>query len=314
MAQEAKDFDDSQQQDNMECDARGPAHIILMGDSVLDDFYWLEDKKQDVRQQIADLYGGQVPVTNLAVDESRSSDVLNGMRPGAVYSRARKQEALDPYPVDGKRRGKVFPLQIVQRMLKNGEMETDVDDDAIKPTVVLSVGGNDVRAMLHDFSQQALMQGMAKLEQNTERIVQKLQAMQLNVVIVICYEPFHDFAPMYGLRREQLLQVINLGATQMFSLCAKHALPVIDLSRTFDPFDRTHYGSTSIEPSNKSGQFIADLVQFTLEDFALAADKVASKIYYGLKKSKSGITAQKNNKKARAGYLQQLLGRKPSNL
>lgn len=37
-------------------------------------------------------------------------------------------------------------------------------------------------------------------------------------------------------------------------------LPVIDLSRTFDPTDKRHYGSTPIEPSNTSGQFIADLI------------------------------------------------------
>ena len=37
-------------------------------------------------------------------------------------------------------------------------------------------------------------------------------------------------------------------------------LPIIDLSRTFDPTDKRHYGSTPIEPSNMSGQFIADLI------------------------------------------------------
>lgn len=29
-------------------------HVVLMGDSVLDDFHWLSDKKQDVRQQVGD--------------------------------------------------------------------------------------------------------------------------------------------------------------------------------------------------------------------------------------------------------------------
>jgi len=315
MAQEAKSFDDEQNENVMECDAPPmPTHIILMGDSVLDDFYWLEDKSLDVRQQIWNLYGGEVSVTNLAVDESRSHDVLHGMKPSSVYSRARKQEQLDPYPVDRKRRGKVFPLDIVEQMIESGELETDVADDELKPTVVLSVGGNDVRAMLHNFSQQALAAGMAQLAQNAELIVKKLLAMQLNVAVVICYEPYHDFAPMYGLQREQLLQVINVGATQMFALCAQYGLPVIDLSRTFDPFDRTHYGSTSIEPSNKSGQFIADLVQRVHEDFAIDVEKgkkAKSKIYRGLKSSKAGIVVQKNNKKARDGYLAQLLAKKP---
>ena len=32
------------------------SQIILMGDSVLDDFYWLENKTLDIRQQIANEY------------------------------------------------------------------------------------------------------------------------------------------------------------------------------------------------------------------------------------------------------------------
>lgn len=43
-------------------------------------------------------------------------------------------------------------------------------------------------------------------------------------------------------------------------LAVEFRLPIIDLSRTFNPHDKTHYGSTPIEPSNVSGQFIADLI------------------------------------------------------
>lgn len=43
-------------------------------------------------------------------------------------------------------------------------------------------------------------------------------------------------------------------------LAVEFSLPIIDLSRTFDPNNKSHYGSTPIEPSNKSGQFIADLI------------------------------------------------------
>lgn len=43
-------------------------------------------------------------------------------------------------------------------------------------------------------------------------------------------------------------------------LAVEFRLPIIDLSRTFDPTDKKHYGTTPIEPSNVSGQFIADLI------------------------------------------------------
>lgn len=46
----------------------------------------------------------------------------------------------------------------------------------------------------------------------------------------------------------------------MAQLAVEYRLPIIDLSRTFDPNKKSHYGSTPIEPSNISGQFIADLI------------------------------------------------------
>lgn len=34
---------------------QSPLQVALLGDSVLDDFYWLHDKERDVRRQIEDL-------------------------------------------------------------------------------------------------------------------------------------------------------------------------------------------------------------------------------------------------------------------
>ncbi len=66
------------------------------------------------------------------------------------------------------------------------------------------------------------------------------------------------------------------------AIAEMYSLPILDLSRTFDPFDRSHYGSTEIEPSNISGQFICDLVKFIVEDFNWeGGDKRKSKLYYG---------------------------------
>jgi hypothetical protein len=314
-----EDFGDDEEQngdlgDDEDESPPTPTHIILMGDSVLDDFYWLKDKALDVRQQIEDLYNDEVTVTNLAVDESTSSDVLNGMRPSSVYVNDRRNKKLPPYPVDKKRNGKVFPLRIIKRMLESGEMSTEIAGNEIKPTVVLSIGGNDVRAMLSNVNQQAIVDGMKQLEMNAEKIIHKLLTMQMHVIMVICYEPHHEFASGYGLQRDQLLQIMNIGVCNILLLAEKYGLPVIDLSRTFNPFDRSHYGSTVIEPSNKSGQFIADLVQCVFNYFPFNSKKPSSKIYHGTTTSKAGIVEQRNNKMARKTYLQEMMARAPSNL
>ena len=68
-----------------------------------------------------------------------------------------------------------------------------------------------------------------------------------------------------------------------YAIAQEFKLPVIDLAKTFDPNDPTHYGkgtgSSPIEPSNKSSQFIADLTKKIIEDFKFGVDE--SKIYYG---------------------------------
>ena len=95
----------------------------------------------------------------------------------------------------------------------------------------------------------------------------------------------------------------------MLVICEDFGVPVIDLSRTFDPTDPTHYGTTDIEPSNKSGQFIADLVQFALEKFPFDAEQRTSRIYYGFRGRGAGIVEQENNKNGQESYSQEILGR-----
>merc|ERR1712157_499963 len=126
-------------------------------------------------------------------------------------------------------------------------------------------------------------------QKNAQKIIEKLLEYNLNVVPVICYEPYQDFAASRHLKRGQLLQIFNLAIPKIFEMAEKYKLPVIDLSRTFNTFDRSHYGSTSIEPSNKSGQFIVDILKFINDNFEFNSDKRTSKIYYGTKSNKDGI-------------------------
>ena len=243
------------------------------------------------------------------MDESTSGDVLHGVDPSYVYINARKKERLEPYPMNED--GKVIPLEIVKYMIDKKEIVLDVGKDQIKPTVVLSIGGNDIRMMLHNINMQTIMNAMNKFGKNMQQIVEKLLFdFGLNVIPVLCYEPYQDFATSRGLKREQLLQIGNVAATKMFELCEAYSLPIIDLARTFNTFDRSHYGSTSIEPSNKSGQFIADIIQCINDNFPFNSDAKTSKVYYGLKLDKNGIVEEDNNKSLRDGYLQKLLARK----
>ncbi len=86
-----------------------------MGDSVLDNFYWLSDHKKDIKQQILDEYNNKILVTNLAVDESTSYDVLYGTDPSFTYINARNEYGLESYPIN--KNDKVIPLEIHQYIM-----------------------------------------------------------------------------------------------------------------------------------------------------------------------------------------------------
>ena len=75
----------------------------------------------------------------------------------------------------------------------------------------------------------------------------------------------------------------------------KWKLPVIDLSRTFDPSNEKHYGSTPIEPSNLSGQMIVDLIKFVCQkyDFNKDDNSRESMIFYG--NNKDGFMVEIND-------------------
>lgn len=67
-------------------------NIALVGDSVLDDHFWLDQPANDVRAQTERTLmlaypGRSVKVHNFAVDESTISCVLGGRRPGGMYAR-----------------------------------------------------------------------------------------------------------------------------------------------------------------------------------------------------------------------------------
>eukprot|EP01084_Bolivina_argentea_P318945 553216_1 len=288
---------------------KSPTHIILMGDSVLDNFYWLEDKTLDVEQQCWNTFGDKIKVTNVAVDETQTIHVLKGIIPNFTYRRAREKENMSPYPItydsdDQKSGGAVYPLKLMQKYISNGDININVDlKTQIKPTIVLSVGGNDGRIHLGKLGKitggandviNALKKD--KFVENYNEIVDKLvNEFKMNVILVFVYQ-IQNKHMIYGYKSKvkELLKAMNFGFSEMCKVAQKYKLPMIDLSRTFDPSNEQHYGISPIEPSNISGQFIVDLVQFILEKYDFDNSARESLVFYGLKNK--NITIEKNTK------------------
>ena len=124
--------------------------------------------------------------------------------------------------------------------------------------------------------------------QNYNKAVESVQKLVKNVILVLVYRP----GPGFLLDLEQSNQLFQLLIPGLLAVAREKKLPVIDLSRTFNPKDKSHYGTTPIEPSNKSSMFIANLIMKVLEDFKF--EESESKIDYGTDRSK--ITVEVNEK------------------
>lgn len=212
--------------------------ILLVGDSTLDNAYWVHKGERDLTELFE--LEGKYDVLNYAVDNSRIADVMNGMSPEHVYRNNRRYA----YPVESN--DKVEPMQHV------GEANY----------VVLSIGGNDGR--------QRLSQGstLAGLSAEYRALVQAIRAQCPKVILVIPYMPCFAIAdPAMKTQRGTVETFMNEWRKAVMQIGTELHLPVIDLSVDIDSEDRSYYGTTCIEPSEKGSQVIKDRIEKVIEEF-----------------------------------------------
>eukprot|EP01084_Bolivina_argentea_P186034 320725_1 len=122
--------------------------LILIGDSILDNFYGLkDDKNKDIEYQILSTLnkenkskkGGSndnkenkedndnnldkniIRMFNLSLYEIDCDGVLSGMVANDLYIKARKTHKLRCYPLDSE--NKLYPIKILSSMLMNKEIK-----------------------------------------------------------------------------------------------------------------------------------------------------------------------------------------------
>lgn len=217
--------------------------ITLLGDSILDNFFWLEDKERDLTYELG-LMGYRV--CNLAVDESRLADVVNGIVPNEKYRNARSY----PYPCNEDPVGVMEPLKLLK--------PCDI--------AVLSVGGNDFRCNLANllFGIDKFLSMVINPEfiKTFDSLLSTLRTNAKKVILVCVYAPYLGTGSQYQLMASFKDGVYDKVRIFLQYLCKRHNIALLDLSRTFDPYNRTHYGVTEIEPSNKSSQCIAECIHY----------------------------------------------------
>ena len=94
-------------------------HIMLLGDSILDNFYWLENPINDIKQQLQDLMPN-TKVSNMAVDESTIKHVLNKIKPAERYVKKRAKIILVSQRFCSSKRLETFSARRRETSHKNG--------------------------------------------------------------------------------------------------------------------------------------------------------------------------------------------------
>lgn len=268
--------------------------IYLLGDAILDNFYWLTDKK-DLRRE---LEGLQFNVNNYAVDETRVEDMINGIKPNHLYTSSRSY----PYftEIDGKlyqlkmlaqNRNGIFssiyneigvraiglrsPLTGVQPDLPRGGIGQSSslfgDTETREDMVILSIGGNNIKAKLMNivFGIDSLMNAILtkKFIDDYDKLIATIKESCSRIVIVSVYLPYLGSESSYSMYANLAKPMMARWHEFLDKLARKHNVPIFDLNRTFDNQNKLHYDSTDIHASNLSNKCMAQCISYIYDNY-----------------------------------------------
>merc|ERR1712137_46148 len=219
---------------------------------------WVDGYSDCVKAKLENILDDNVKITNYAADGFTTKNVLKGAYPMLSFNR---RVPVDPYPT--KFNDKFHPLDEVEKLHKTSPVSH----------IVLSVGGNDIRVVLH--SPEKILSSMSEFTQNYQQILERLLKITPNVIIMMQYRPSLYQDAVYGIYGQLQRSPMGVGdgmqkMNQLFSLlypsvleaARKYSLPLIDLSNTFEPRFSKLFCS-QIEPSAYGSSLIAQLIAHT---------------------------------------------------
>eukprot|EP00930_Biecheleria_cincta_P048619 TRINITY_DN33901_c0_g1_i1.p1 TRINITY_DN33901_c0_g1~~TRINITY_DN33901_c0_g1_i1.p1 ORF type:complete len:509 (-),score=116.74 TRINITY_DN33901_c0_g1_i1:116-1642(-) len=261
--------------------------VVFMGDSVLDNFYWLQSPERPLRVQLEEMLrtSGQAELkklncVNLAVDQMTTFDFVE---------RRAESNSWRPF-AEARRRAGFLDDQ-------DKEYITDDDGSVIRSVenlrrldgvrwVVLSLGGNDVY-LNKEVQSKLIFSMLPTLESNRQEVAEEFgkryraivedirkAAPEAQLILVVPYQPHQDFSLVTGapindkgekisgdvqgdltraFERQNLPDVVTPLVKEILTTAQEVGCPVIDLSQTLDPECEAHYGTGQIGSVNRLG-------------------------------------------------------------
>lgn len=119
--------------------------VYLIGDGILDNYFWLENKERDLKKELSIL---GYSTHNFAIEEMKVTDVVNGIIPSQKHQKARS------YSYQITRDNKLFCLEELGSKSNGnisftplyGNFLSFSEKKEIDGLTVISIGGNDINA------------------------------------------------------------------------------------------------------------------------------------------------------------------------
>ena len=247
--------------------------ICLLGDAILDDYYTLSDKERDLKKELTDL---RFDVYNCATDDVKVVDVINGIVPNENYMKSRSYS----YPTE--KDGKMYPLKSVTSFIGINKSFASVYDGiksfssfgvSTKPDtmVVISMGGNDIHSKFGNviLGPEYLINNVITPEfiSNYKTIIEMIKTSCNKLVLVSIYLPYLGIGSAYGLYAPVAKPVIDKWNKFIHSLAQEYNIPVLDLSKTLNVGNRSHYGNDNTRTSNISNKCIANCISYIYKNY-----------------------------------------------
>lgn len=266
--------------------------ICLLGDAILDNYYTLSNKEYDLKRELTDL---DFNVYNYAVDHVKVADIINGIVPNENFTKSRPYS----YPVD--QDGKFYPLKLVMSIIGGNKSFTSVygeikgfssSSENTKPDsmVVISMGGNDIYSKFRniflgpEYFVNAII--TEEFTANYKKVIETVKITCDKIVLISVYLPYLGNGSSHGIYTPLAKPIMDRWHRFIYGIARDYNIPLLDLSRTLNVGDRSHYGLDDTRVSNVSNKCIAECISYIYSHYD------GHHIYYAKNCDSSNITVE----------------------
>lgn len=253
--------------------------IYLIGDAILDNYEYLEDKERDLYNEIKDL---GYTVHNFAADHFCVHNLAQGIS---------KIKSSRSYPYLLESDNKIYPLKLLSKMENKNKSFSSVYGSILDKKeinmAVLSIGGNDLKNsssnIIFGFDYYVNSVISNDFIEKYESIIRNILSSCDRIVLVSIYLPYMGKGSSYSKYIMFTKPIMEKWNAFLEKVAIKYNIPILDLSKTLNIYNRDHYGSSETSTSNISTKCIAKCISYIFENYN------GYKIYYAPDCDKNNI-------------------------